>query len=63
MKCVSLNADLTVVFVIISNAGMMINAGVNAKNLLIKVYALKDLIGTLVIVSVSAINPVILVSI
>ena len=63
MKCVSLNADLTVVFVIINNAGMMINAGVNAKNLLIKVYALKDLIGTLVIVSVSAINPVILVSI
>ena len=63
MKCVSLNADLIVVFVIINNAGMMINAGVNAKNLLIKVYALKDLIGTLVIVSVSAINPVILVSI
>ena len=49
--------------VIINNAGMMINAGVNAKNLLIKVYALKDLLGTLVIVSVNVINPVILVSI
>ena len=32
MKRVSVNADLTVVFVIINNVGMMINAGVNAKN-------------------------------
>ena len=32
MKHVSVNADLTVVFVIINNFEMMINAGVNAKN-------------------------------
>ena len=32
MKRVSVNVDLTVVFVIINNIGMMINAGVNAKN-------------------------------
>ena len=32
MKRVSVNVDLTLVFVIIKNVGMMINAGVNAKN-------------------------------
>ena len=32
MKRVSVNVDLTVVFVIINNVGMTINAGVNAKN-------------------------------
>ena len=32
MKRVSVNVDLTVVFVIINNVGMMINAGVNANN-------------------------------
>ena len=32
MKRVSVNVDLTVVFVIINNVGMMINAGVNTKN-------------------------------
>ena len=37
-------------FVIINNVGMMINAGVNAKNWLIKVYVIKDLFGILVIV-------------
>ena len=42
---------------------MMINAGVNAKNWLIKAYAMKDLFGILVTVSVNVINPVILVSI
>ena len=50
-----------VVFVIVSNAGMMINAGV--KNWLIKVYVIKDLFGILVIVSMSVINSVMLVSI
>ena len=43
-------------FVIINDVGikivgMMINAGVNAKNWLIKAYAIKDLFGILVIVS------------
>ena len=59
----SVNVALTVVFVVINNVGMMINAGVNAKNSLIKAYATKDLFGILVTVSVNVINPVILVSI
>ena len=42
---------------------MMINAGVNTKNWLIKAYEIKDLFGTLIIVSVNVINPAILVSI
>ena len=50
MKRVNVNVDLTVVFVIINNVGMMINAGVNAKNWS-KAYAIKDLFGILVIVS------------
>ena len=58
MKHVSVDLDLTVVFVIINNVGMIINAGANAKNWLIKAYAIKDLFGILVIVSVNAINPV-----
>ena len=32
IKRVSVNVDLTVVFAIINNVGMTINAGVNAKN-------------------------------
>ena len=32
MKRVSVNVDLTLVFVIINNPGMMINVGVNTKN-------------------------------
>ena len=32
IKRVNVNVDLTVVFVIINNVGMMINAGVNANN-------------------------------
>ena len=63
MKRVSVYADLTVAFVIINNVQMMINAGVNARNRLIKVYAIKDLFGILVIVSMNVINPVILVRI
>ena len=50
-------------FVIISKGGMKINADVNAKNSLIKVYVIKDLFGILVIVSVNEINHVMLVSI
>ena len=42
---------------------MMINAGANTKNWLIKAYAIKDLSGILVIVSVNVINPVIFASI
>ena len=63
MKRASVNVDLTVVFVIINNTEMRINVGVNAKNWLIKVYAIKDLFGTLVIVSANVINPAMLMSI
>ena len=37
MKHVSVNADSNIVFVIINNVEMMINSGVNANNLLVKV--------------------------
>ena len=50
-------------FAIISNVGMMINAGVNVKNKLIKEYMIKDLFGMPVIVSVNVINHVMLVNI
>ena len=63
MKRVNKNVDQMAVFVIINNAGMMINAGVNVKYLLIKVYAIKDLFGILVIMSVNVINYVMLVNI
>ena len=61
MKSVSVNVDLTVVFVIIKNVRIMIVAGVNAKNYLIKMYLIKDLFGILVIESANVINHVILV--
>ena len=51
------------VFVTINKGGMKINADVKAKNLLIKVYAVKDLFGIQVIVNVNAINQVMLESI
>ena len=63
VKRVSVNVDSNIVFVIISNIGMKINAGVNAKNWFMKAYAIKDLFEILVIVSVNVINAVILVSI
>ena len=63
MKLVSVNVDLTVVFLIINNVGMMINPGENAKNWLIQAYAIKDLFGILVTVSVNVINSTTLVSI
>ena len=50
-------------FVIINNAGIKINVGVNVKNWLIKVYVIKDLFGILVIASANVINLVILVNI
>ena len=50
-------------FVIIDNVGMMISAGVNAKNSLIKVYVVKDLFVIEIIANLNAIKHVILVSI
>ena len=63
MKCVSVTVDSNIVFAMINNVGMMINAGVNAKNGLIKACVIKDLFGILAIVIVDVINPVVLVSI
>ena len=63
MERVSVNVDFTAVFVILNSVGMMINAGVNAKNWFIKAYAIMDLFRILVILSVNVTNPVILVSI
>ena len=47
---------------IINNVGMIINVDANIKNWLINVYAIKDMLGILVIVSLNVINRVILVS-
>ena len=63
MKYVSVNVDETAVLAIINNARMMINAGVNANDDLIKGYVKKDLLGIQVIVSVNVINHVMSVSI
>ena len=50
-------------YVIINNVGIKINADVNVKNWLTKVYVIKDMYGILVIMSVNVISHVILVSI
>ena len=46
-----------------NNKQRIINAGVNAKSQLIKVYVIRDLFGILVIVNVNAINNVIILNI
>ena len=51
------------VFVIINNVGIMINADVNAKNLMIIEDVIKNLFGILVIVNENVINYVMLESI
>ena len=48
------------VFVIIRKGGLKINADVNAKNRLAKVYATKDIFGIQVISNLNAINQVML---
>ena len=48
------------VFVIIHKGGLKINADMNAKNRLTKVYATKDIFGIQVISNVNAINQVML---
>ena len=63
MKHINVNVDQMQAFVIINKSGIIINTGVNAKNQWIKVDAIKDLFGILVIVSVNVINHVILASI
>ena len=63
MKHVNVSVNLELMFVIINNVGININADVNVKNYLIKEYVVKDLFGILVIVSVNVIKIVILVNI
>ena len=60
---ISVNVDQMQVFVIINNIGIMINVDANGQGQLIKAYVIKDIFGILVIVSVNAINHVMLVSI
>ena len=60
MKAVNVNTDQIQVFVRVSNFGMMINAGMNAKNSLIKEYATRDLFAIQVNVSVNVISQVML---
>ena len=45
MKLVNVNVDQMQAFVIINNVRIMINADVNANNLLKKEYVMKDLFG------------------
>ena len=60
MIFVSVSVYYMVVFVIINNVEMMINAGTNAKNKLRKKYVIKDSLGGIeVIVSENVINHVI----
>ena len=49
MELVSVNVDQMPASVTINNFGMKINAGLNAKNWLMKVYVIKDLFGIQVI--------------
>ena len=63
MKHVNVSVNLGLIFVIINNVGVKINADVNAKNQLIKKCVIKDLFGILVIVSVNVIKLVMLLNI
>ena len=45
MQHVNVNVDQVQVFLTINNVGAKINADVNAKNILIKMYAIKDSFG------------------
>ena len=60
MKHVNSNVDQMQDFVIIRKGGLKINADVNAKNRLRKVYATKDISGIQIISNVNAINQVML---
>ena len=55
-KLVNTNVDEMQVFVIMNKVGIMMNADVNAKNLLTKEYVVKDLFGIQVTVNVNVIN-------
>ena len=59
---VNVSVKLGIMFVILNNVGIKINADENAKNYLIKQCVIKDLFGTLVIVNVNVIKCVMLVN-
>ena len=61
-KRVNVNVDQMQVFVTINNVGTKINADVNAKNWLVKVYVMKDLFGIQVIANENVRYRVVLVS-
>ena len=63
MKVVHVDVDYMKVFMIINNAGIMINADVNVKNWLTKEYVTTDLFGIQIIVNVNVINHMMLVNI
>ena len=63
MKRVSAYVGQTELFIIANNDGMKINAGVSAKNELIKECVIKEIFGIQVIASVNTINLAILVNI
>ena len=60
MKHVYANVDQMQVFLITRKGGMKINADINAKNGLTKVYGIKDVFGIQVISNVNAMNHVML---
>ena len=60
IKLVSEYVDQIKLFITANKDGIKINVDVNVSNELIKVYAIKDLFGILIIVSVNVINLVIL---
>ena len=63
MKVVHVDVDYMQVYMIINNAGIMINADVNVKNWLTKEYVMTDLFGIQIIVNVNVINHMMLVNI
>ena len=62
LKLVNVSVNLGIMFVIINNVGIKINADVNVKNQSIKKHVIKNLFGILVIVIVNAIKRVMLVN-
>ena len=63
MKRVNVNVDQMQLFVIINNVELKINIDANVRNSFTKVYAIKDMLGMLVIANANVLSHVILESI
>ena len=63
MKRVNVNVDQMQLFVIINNVELKINIDANVRNSFRKVYAIKDMLGMLVIANANVLSHVILESI